>query len=423
MRTMGEESGCCQGTERQQRRVEPSPGKYEGFEMVQIRPKRMMRIQHLRPNRTTHNSVQDNGISDHSKEHSVNQTRESIEYGVNNHHNGFSENVITTDVTASSERNDYKSNWREHGTHSNRQTPMSMQDIQVTPDEIAKRVNGVVQEDMQPADQNNVVLFFLHGVGGSSDVWTKQLQYFANHGYEVVAPDMLGHGFSSTPRDASAYSFFQLYQDLLAVFDKYSTKRNILIGHSYGASFTAKIATERRSVVRKLIMISGGGPLPLKPALCHVFCLPSCLLECCRSRLQDSFFRQAFHNFDPSSEDKEHSFDIPSYVLRGIMLGQVWEEGDEDYHRCITPETLLIYGSGDKLVTRDDEEWMNEAIHDSELKVIDGVGHMVMIESPDLVNRYIHEFITKRAAITRTPRPTTSMSKSVSYRRESKIVW
>ena len=42
----------------------------------------------------------------------------------------------------------------------------------------------------------NVALFFIHGVGGSSDVWKGQIDYFTDNGYEVIAPDLIGHGFS-----------------------------------------------------------------------------------------------------------------------------------------------------------------------------------------------------------------------------------
>lgn len=35
----------------------------------------------------------------------------------------------------------------------------------------------------------DVALFFIHGVGGSSDIWGSQLDFFSRLGYEVIAPD------------------------------------------------------------------------------------------------------------------------------------------------------------------------------------------------------------------------------------------
>lgn len=80
----------------------------------------------------------------------------------------------------------------------------------------------------------DVVLFFIHGVGGSLDIWKEQLDFFSKLGYEVVAPDLAGHGCSSAPQIAAAYTFYALAEDMRSVFKRYAKKRNILIGHSYG---------------------------------------------------------------------------------------------------------------------------------------------------------------------------------------------
>lgn len=81
---------------------------------------------------------------------------------------------------------------------------------------------------------SDVALFFVHGVGGSLDIWSSQLDFFSRLGYEVIAPDLAGHGASKTPQIAAAYTFYALAEDLRAIFKRYARKRNILIGHSYG---------------------------------------------------------------------------------------------------------------------------------------------------------------------------------------------
>lgn len=82
--------------------------------------------------------------------------------------------------------------------------------------------------------QADVVLFFIHGVGGSLAIWKEQLDFFVRLGYEVVAPDLAGHGASSAPQVAAAYTFYALAEDMRAIFKRYAKKRNVLIGHSYG---------------------------------------------------------------------------------------------------------------------------------------------------------------------------------------------
>lgn len=117
-------------------------------------------------------------------------------------------------------------------------------------------------------------VFFIHGVGGSADLWKKQINYFSSRGYETVSPDLLGHGKSSKPHTEASYSFHNLAKDMLQIFDMFKRKRNILVGHSYGASFVTMIARERSSSVSKVILISGGPPTSLKPERFSIFCLP-----------------------------------------------------------------------------------------------------------------------------------------------------
>lgn len=80
----------------------------------------------------------------------------------------------------------------------------------------------------------DVALFFIHGVGGSLDIWGSQLDFFSRLGYEVIAPDLAGHGASSAPQIPAAYTFYALAEDMRIIFKRYARKRNILIGHSYG---------------------------------------------------------------------------------------------------------------------------------------------------------------------------------------------
>lgn len=79
------------------------------------------------------------------------------------------------------------------------------------------------------------VVFFIHGVGGSHLIWQLQLEHFSSNGYIAIAPDLLGHGASDTPKGASKYCFEEMSKDVLAIFDRYChRKNNFLVGHSYG---------------------------------------------------------------------------------------------------------------------------------------------------------------------------------------------
>jgi len=98
-----------------------------------------------------------------------------------------------------------------------------------------ERVSKASTSSMETKDSDNIiVIFFIHGVGGCTELWNEQLRHFSKAGYAVVALDLLGHGESSSPRDQAQYEFAELANDVMVVFDRFARKRNILVGHSYG---------------------------------------------------------------------------------------------------------------------------------------------------------------------------------------------
>ena len=90
--------------------------------------------------------------------------------------------------------------------------------------------------DAKEPDRSKPILFFIHGISGSSETWKSQFEYFHDNGYEIIAPDLLGHGLSSTPNTPKYYLFESLVQDLTFVHDQFITeeRKTIIIGHGYG---------------------------------------------------------------------------------------------------------------------------------------------------------------------------------------------
>lgn len=262
----------------------------------------------------------------------------------------------------------------------------------------------------------DVTLFFIHGVGGSADIWNAQLEFFSSLGMEVIAPDLIGHGFSSSPDSQKAYHFNEILADMEKIFDKYCKRQNIVIGHSYGCAFAACLARRRARRVTKLVLISSGAPIPLAPQP-GVFSLPVCMLSCVKPCLFSKFERNAFHNPKMSGLSREQAFDLPVYVLSYMMKGQDWLDGDELYHQWLTQPTLLLHGKHDKFISVEEEEDMKEAIYCSQLVVIDNASHMVMMEAPQQVNQAMYEFIfQEHHEPPDTDRPKTRLSSARSSR-------
>ncbi|XP_030288317.1 protein ABHD8 [Sparus aurata] len=267
----------------------------------------------------------------------------------------------------------------------------------------------------------DVALFFIHGVGGSLDIWGSQLDFFSRLGYEVVAVDLAGHGASSAPQIAAAYTFYALAEDMRLIFKRYARKRNILIGHSYGVSFCTFLAHEFPEQIHKMVMINGGGPTALEPSLCSIFNLPTCVLHCLSPLLAWSFLKAGFAQ--QGAKEKQllkdnNAFNVSSFVLRAMMSGQYWPEGDEVYHAELTVPILLVHGMHDKFVPVEEDQRMAEILLMGFLKVLQDGSHMIMMECPEAVNTLLHEFFLWEPAAPPPPkkenktRPETAKAQS-----------
>ncbi|XP_037530442.1 protein ABHD8 [Nematolebias whitei] len=254
---------------------------------------------------------------------------------------------------------------------------------------------------------SDVALFFIHGVGGSLDIWGSQLDFFSRLGYEVIAPDLAGHGASSAPHIAAAYTFYALAEDMRLMFKRYAKKRNILIGHSYGVSFCTFLAHEFPDQIHKMVMINGGGPTALEPSLCSIFNLPTCVLHCLSPLLAWSFLKAGFARQGAKEKQllrENNAFNVSSFVLRAMMSGQYWPEGDEVYHAELTVPVLLVHGMHDKFVPVEEDQRMAEILLMAFLKVLEDGSHMVMLECPEAVNTLLHEFFLWEPAVLPPPK-------------------
>ena len=80
------------------------------------------------------------------------------------------------------------------------------------------------------------------------------------------------------------------------------------------------------------------------------------------------------------------ALDVPGYVLKHIMNGQHWPEGDATFHRRITIPVLLVYGLKDPLVSLVEMCEMERTVPKAYLELVPLAGHMVMSDCPRELN-------------------------------------
>jgi pimeloyl-ACP methyl ester carboxylesterase len=99
-------------------------------------------------------------------------------------------------------------------------------------------------------------LLLLHGITNSSETWEHVAPRLAER-FTVIAPDLLGHGESETPRgDYSLGAHASGARDVLTAL---GIERATVVGHSLGGGIAMQFAYQFPERCERLVLVSSGG--------------------------------------------------------------------------------------------------------------------------------------------------------------------
>ena len=99
-------------------------------------------------------------------------------------------------------------------------------------------------------------IVLIHGLDGSSLAWEPVMGALAEH-YDVIAPDLLGHGESAKPMgDYSLGAMASGLRDLLAILE---VDRATIVGQSFGGGVAMQLAYQHPDQCSRLVLVGSGG--------------------------------------------------------------------------------------------------------------------------------------------------------------------
>jgi pimeloyl-ACP methyl ester carboxylesterase len=115
------------------------------------------------------------------------------------------------------------------------------------------------------------VVVLIHGMINSSRHWREVAERLADS-YTVIAPDLIGHGDSATPRgDYSLGAHAAAIRDLLAAL---GVRHASIVGHSLGGGVAMQFFWQFPERVDRLVLVSSGGLGPRVSPLLRLAALP-----------------------------------------------------------------------------------------------------------------------------------------------------
>jgi pimeloyl-ACP methyl ester carboxylesterase len=261
------------------------------------------------------------------------------------------------------------------------------------------------------------VLLLLHGIAGSSQTWIPAMELLADD-YTVVAPDFLGHGRSAKPTgDYSLGNFASMMRDFLQVL---GIPRATIVGQSFGGGVAMQFAYQFPERCERLVLVDAGGLGREVSWVLRLVTLPAA--EFVMPVLFPSFvrgwgdavarfaFERGFRN--PSAMEIWRSYrsltDAEGRMafvrtMRSVIdpSGQTVSARDRLYLAEQMP-TLIVWGEDDRIIPLSHAYQALEAMPQSRLEVLPGVGHFPHAEEPAAFVGLLRDFLATTEPFTAT---------------------
>jgi pimeloyl-ACP methyl ester carboxylesterase len=244
----------------------------------------------------------------------------------------------------------------------------------------------------QPVRPDRPIAVFLHGAGMDHSVWTLPARYVAHHGGTALALDLPGHGKSEGP---ALSSIAEMAAWVLRALDAQKIGRAFFVGHSMGALIGLEIARAHPERVAGLMLVGFAPKMPVHPDL----------LAAAQRNDPKAAELIASWGFGPAGQVGGNRTPGLAMLPLGLRLIQRAPAGTlhADLAACdayrapdaaaITVLVLLLQGMADRMTPAKAAKAFVEAIAQSDIRMLDGIGHMVMAEAPDAVTAALRDFI------------------------------
>ncbi|EIW61636.1 alpha/beta-hydrolase [Trametes versicolor FP-101664 SS1] len=295
----------------------------------------------------------------------------------------------------------------------------------------------------------NKTLVCIHGFPDFWYGWRYQIKPWVDLGYRVVVPDKLGYGGTDKPEDESEYSAKKIADDIAALMTLLKVPKAVIIGHDWGCFMASRFALWHPDRLLSLVLMSvpfvppAKAYTPLEKIVervpnwgYHLFFADKASSGVIEKNL-DTFNKLIWRDKKTSDEKlsnwtltgglpkllnnanfklastgllNQQEFDYYVSQFKDSMHGPLnyyrttLHRFNEEQDPAILPApranlpVLLIIGKEDPTSNQGALDVTKKMIPHVEIELIDGVGHWLMVESKDYINKAIPRFIERVSA-------------------------
>ena len=240
-------------------------------------------------------------------------------------------------------------------------------------------------------DKEKPSILLMHGSGLTHIVWSLHEQFYASQGFNILSVDLPGHGNSEGPSLKSIEEISDWVKSLMNVLD---IKKLIIIGHSQGCLVGIDFAARYPNLINCLVLVAGSYKMPVNQDLIDYAeeSDEKAVLLMMKWGYEGS---KAFIGGNPVKKIINSSREIREVLAVDLNACNNYKGGKESLEKINCP-TLCIFGDLDKMVPLEVGNKMASMIKNSEKKVINNCGHMIIFEKAFEMRQIVKEFLLKQ---------------------------
>lgn len=249
---------------------------------------------------------------------------------------------------------------------------------------------GDTRVHYQSLGAGDTAVVFIHGWTCDSTFWNEQVPALAGKA-RVVLLDLPGHGKSDKPKVEYSMAYFA--RAVAAVLDDAGVKSAVLVGHSMGTPVARQFYRLYPKRTRAIVAVDGA----LHREVDKQADIDKYVQQFSGPDYKDQIARTVETMFTKATpaDKRKHILttmqSAPQHVVAGAMKGMldlaIWKTDDP------IDVPLLVIVARQPYWPADHEQKVKKLNAKAEYRVMDGVGHFLMIDRPAEFNRLLAEFL------------------------------